>query len=51
MSVLARRCARCGDIDKYGRRRAVVKLSLCIFVAAIVITALLTCWAHGRFLN
>jgi len=42
ISVLARRCARCGDVDKYGRRRVIVKLSLCIAVAATIIAAFFT---------
>lgn len=41
MSVLARRCDRCGKIDGYGRR-VIVKLSLCIAVATIIAATFFT---------
>lgn len=37
MSALALRCPRCGDLDKYRLRRAVVKLALFLFAAAIIL--------------
>jgi predicted nucleic acid-binding Zn ribbon protein len=43
MSALARRCSRCGDIDKYRIRRAVVKLAMFVVVTVIVVSVAL--WA------
>jgi hypothetical protein len=37
MSALARRCPRCGDVDKYRVRRAIVKLAIFLAVAAIIL--------------
>lgn len=44
MSAFAGRCARCGYIDKYRIRRAVVKLAIFLIVAAIILYAAL--WAR-----
>jgi uncharacterized paraquat-inducible protein A len=37
MSAFVRRCPRCGHIDKYRIRRAVVKLAIFFVVAAMVL--------------
>jgi hypothetical protein len=36
VSTLVRRCPRCGDVDKYRIRLAVIKVALSVVVAAIV---------------
>lgn len=37
MSAWALRCPRCGDLDKYRLRRAVVKLAIFLLGAAIIL--------------
>ena len=39
MSGFARRCGRCGDIDKYRRRRAVAKFTVFLVLATGVLLA------------
>jgi hypothetical protein len=37
MPALALRCPRCGDLDKYRLRRAVVKLAIFLLGAAMIL--------------
>jgi predicted nucleic acid-binding Zn ribbon protein len=37
ISLLAKRCTRCGDLDKCRIRRAIAKLALFLSLAAIVL--------------